>query len=134
MSHSFAQNTGVLGFSIWIKILLYYGLGTGILSIGMHPDDKCKTVFTSRRDLGQFIVMPFGLPKAPGTFMHLMQLVLSGLQWSRAVLYLNDIITFGKTFDENVLNLELVFERLHKAGLVQKPSKWRLFHKSVEFF
>ena len=77
--------------------------------------------------------MPFGLTNAPGTFMHLMQLVLSGLQWSKAVLYLDDIITFGKTFDETLLNLELVFERLRKAGLVLKPSKCRLFQESVEF-
>ena len=62
--------------------------------------------------------------------MHLMQLVLSG---SKAILYLDDIITFGKTFDETLLNLELVFERLHKAGLVLKPSKCRLFQESVEF-
>ena len=77
--------------------------------------------------------MPFGLTNAPGTFMHLMQLVLSGLQWSNAVLYLDDIITFGKTFDETLLNLELVFERLRKAGLVLKPSKCRLFQESVDF-
>ena len=51
----------------------------------MHPDDKCKTVFTSRRGLRQCTVMPF---------MHLMQLVLSGLQWSKAVLYLDNIIAF----------------------------------------
>ena len=62
-----------------------------------------------------------------------MQLVLSGLQWLKAVLYLDEIITFGKTFDETLLNLELVFERLHKAGLVLRPSKCRLFQESVEF-
>ena len=62
-----------------------------------------------------------------------MQLVLSGLQWLKAVLYLDEIITFGKTFDETLLNLELVFERLHKAGLVLRPSKCKLFQESVEF-
>ena len=108
-------------------------LAQGYYQVAMHPDDKCKTAFTSRRGLRQFTVMPFGLTNAPGTFMHLMQLVLSGLQWSKAVLYLDDIITFGKTFDETLLNLELVFERLRKAGLVLKPSKCRLFQESVEF-
>ena len=66
-------------------------------------------------------------------FMHLMQLVLSALQWSKTVLYLDDIITFEKAFDQSLLNLELVFERLRKAGLVLKPSKCKLFQKSVEF-
>ena len=108
-------------------------LAQGYYQVAMHPGDKCKTAFTSRRGLRQFTVMPFGLTNAPGTFMHLMQLVLSGLKWSKAVLYLDDIITFGKTFDETLLNLELVFERLRKAGLLLKPSKCRLFQESVEF-
>ena len=99
----------------------------------MHPDDKCKTALTSRRGLRQFTVMPFGLTNSPGTFIHLMQLVLSGLQWTKAVLYLDDIITFGTTFEETLENLELVFRRLRKAGLVLKPSKCKFFQKSVEF-
>ena len=108
-------------------------LAQGYYQVAMHPNDKCKTAFTSRRGLRQFKVMPFRLTNAPGTFMHLMQLVLSGLQWSKAVLYLDDIIIFGKIFDETLLNLELVFERLRKAGLVLKPSKCGLFQESVEF-
>ena len=72
-------------------------LAQGYYLVAIHPDDKCKTAFTSRKRLRQFSVMPFGLTKAPGTFMHLMQLVLSGLQWTKAVLYLDDIITFEKT-------------------------------------
>ena len=108
-------------------------LAQGYYQVAMHPDDKCKTAFTSRRGLRQFTVMPFRLTNAPGTFMHLMQLVLSGLQWSNAVLYIDDIITFGKTFDETLLNLELVFARLRKVWLVLKPSKCRLFRESVEF-
>ena len=65
--------------------------------VALHPDYKLKTAFTSGRGLRQFTVMTFGLTNAPGTFMHLMQLVLSGLQWSKAVKYLDDIITFKKT-------------------------------------
>ena len=54
--------------------------------------------------------MPFGLTNAPGTFVHLTQLVLSGLQWTKVVLYLDDIITFGKAFEETLENLELVIQ------------------------
>ena len=62
-----------------------------------------------------------------------MELVLSGLQWSKAVLYLDDIITYGKTFEETKDNLECVFQRLRQAGLILKPSKCNLFQLSVEF-
>ena len=63
--------------------------------------------------------------------MHLTQLVLSGIQWTKVVLYLDDIITFGKAFEETLENLELVFQRLRKAGLVLKPSKGKFFQKSM---
>ena len=108
-------------------------LAQGYYQVAMHPEDKCKTAFTSRRGLRQFTVMPFGLSNAPGTFQSLMELVLSGLQWSKAVLYLDDIITYGKTFEETKDNLECVFQRLRQAGLILKPSKCNLFQLSVEF-
>ena len=34
-----------------------------------------------------------------------MEAVLAGLQWDIGLIYLDDIITFGKTFDEAVENL-----------------------------
>ncbi len=59
--------------------------------------------------------------------------VLNGLQWSRAVLYLDDCIVYGKWFDETLQNLEEVLKRFRKANLKLKPSKCKLFQTTVEF-
>ena len=52
-----------------------------------------------------------------------MEVVLAGLQWSICLVYLDDIIVLGKTFDEHLVNLEKVLQRLRDAGLKLKPQK-----------
>ena len=77
--------------------------------------------------------MPFGLCNAPATFERLMELVLSGLYWQICIIYLDDIIIFGKTFAEMIQNLDMVFARLTEAGLKLQSKKCQLFKKEVEF-
>ncbi|CAF4636209.1 unnamed protein product, partial [Rotaria magnacalcarata] len=52
--------------------------------------------------------MPFGLTNAPATFQRLMDLVLGGLKWSCALVYLDDIIVYSTSFDDHLYHLELV--------------------------
>lgn len=67
--------------------------------------------------------MPFGLSCAPATFERLMESVLAGLQWDICLVYLDDIIVTGKTFENMLENLGKVFERLQKANLKLKAKK-----------
>ena len=46
-------------------------------------------------------------------------------------MYLDDIISFGATFDGALANLTLIFERLRSYGLQLKSSKCHLFRASV---
>ena len=62
-----------------------------------------------------------------------MEAVLAGLQWDICLIYLDDVITFGRSFDEAVENLKQVLDRLRGAGLKLKPKKCELFAKSVPF-
>ena len=62
-----------------------------------------------------------------------MEAVLAGLQWEMCLIYLDGIITFGRTFAEAVENLQKVFDRLRTTGLKLKPKKCDLFLKSVSF-
>eukprot|EP00731_Ephydatia_muelleri_P029144 Em0020g788a len=65
--------------------------------------------------------------KRPLDDMLLMSLVLSGLQWSSCLVYLDDIIFMGKTFEEHLKNLDLVFSRIRDAGLKIKPESYPHF-------
>ena len=72
----------------------------------MAEPDKDKTAFCTTEGLFQFRVMPFGLCNAPVSFQRLMDLVLSGLQWSQCLVYLDDIIVLGRSFGEHIKNLD----------------------------
>ena len=65
-------------------------------------------------------LMPFGLTNAPATFERLMERVLRGLQWKYCLVYLEDIIIFGATFDDTLQNLGDVLDRLREANLQTK--------------
>ena len=99
----------------------------------LSRDARAKTAFATHSGLFQFRVMPFGLCNAPATFERLMDRVLQGLRWSRCLVYLDDIISFGGTFGAALSNLTLIFERLRSYGLQLKSSKCHLFRESVPF-
>lgn len=77
--------------------------------------------------------MPFGLCNAPATFQRIIEKALSGLQWKIAVLYLDDIVVFGKNFEEHISNLEKVFDRLDEMNLKVKAKKSSFFKPEVQF-
>ena len=106
---------------------------SGYWQVEMHPDDREKTAFCTLEGLFEFNVMPFGLCNGPATFQRLMDMILAGLQWSRCLVYLDDIIIFGTTFEEHLSNLELVFDRLREAKLRLQPVKCKLCKKKVNF-
>ena len=77
-------------------------LASGYWQVEMDENDKVKTAFSTKRGLFQFKVMGFGLANASSTFERLMELVLRGLQWHICLVYLDDVIVFGQTFDEQI--------------------------------
>ena len=108
-------------------------LASGYWQVSLSLEARVKMAFATHSGLFQFRVMPFGLCNAPATFERLMNRVLQGLQWSRCLVYLDDIISFGSTFDGVLANLTLIFERLRSYGLQLKSTKCHLFRSSVPF-
>lgn len=60
-----------------------------------------------------------------------MDSVLSGLKGSQCLVYMDDIIVFGR--DEHVMRLREVFQRLRESGLTLKPAKCRFLEKEVDY-
>ncbi|KAG5900735.1 hypothetical protein JTB14_038253 [Gonioctena quinquepunctata] len=60
--------------------------------------------------------MPFGLCNAPATFERLMETVLKGLSWNTCLVYLDDIIVVGRSFEDHL-----------------SPKKCHLFQKEVRY-
>ena len=62
-----------------------------------------------------------------------MELALRGLQWSTCLIYLDDVLIFGTTFEEHLERLNKVLERIQKASLKLKPEKCSLMQAEVPF-
>ena len=115
------------------KLFSTLDLQSGYWQIEMDKDDRAKTAFITKHGLFEYNKMPFGLATAPSTFQRCMEMVLRGLQWKSLLIYLDDIIIFSSTFDEHIVRLNEVLNRLAKAGLKLKPSKCHLLQKEVLF-
>lgn len=106
---------------------------SGYWQIGVAPEDKEKTAFTTFNGLYEFQVLPFGLCNAPSTYQRLLYIVLRGLQWSICLVYLDDILIFSNNFSDHVKHLERVFARLKEAGLKLKLAKCQFGMKELTF-
>ena len=62
-----------------------------------------------------------------------MERVLDGLQWKTALVYIDDVIVFGRTFEEELGRIEEVLQRLRKANLKLSPKKCLFFQHEVAF-
>ena len=91
--------------------------------IPVAEEDIPKTAFITKYGLYEFKTMPFGLKTAPQTYQRLMELTLSGLQWTACPIYLEDVIVYGKTFDEHLQRLRMVVQQFQQSDLKLKPSK-----------
>ena len=97
-------------------------------------DDKPKTAFTTETEgFYQFKVMPFRLCYVPGTFEQLMEQVLSGLSWEILLIYLDYVIVYAKSWEEELKRLRRVFSRLCEAKLKLNPKKCHLFKSHVNY-
>ena len=108
-------------------------LASGYWQVGMTEQDRDKTAFCTKFGLYEFNVMPFGLSNAPATFERLTEKMLAGMQWEECLVYIDDVIVFGRTFSEVLMRLRKVLQRLRDFKLKLKPKKCDLFKKKVKF-
>ncbi|GBM44283.1 Retrovirus-related Pol polyprotein from transposon 297 [Araneus ventricosus] len=62
-----------------------------------------------------------------------METVLRGLTSEACLVYVDDIIIVGRTFQEHLNNIRKVFQRLQKANIELSPKKCRFFRKEVSY-
>jgi hypothetical protein len=101
--------------------------------VGLKEANKSKTAFVVDGRLYEFNVMPFGSCNAPATFQRLMDKVLNGLTWRQCLVYIDDVLVFGKDFNEQIRNLDLVLDRIKNAYLKLKPEKCKIADNKVDY-
>ena len=99
----------------------------------MSEESRPLTAFVTPWGLHEWVRVPFGLKNAPAAYQRCMENILDGLNHVICEVYLDDIIVYGKTFDEHIVNLKTVLQRLHQYGVKLKPAKCHLFQKEVRY-
>lgn len=99
----------------------------------MHSDSQEKTAFTTPFGLFEYCRMPFGLSGAPASFQALMDNTFRDDLYQIMMCYLDDIVVFSETFEEHVVRLGTVLQRLEDAGLKVELSKCEFFKERVVF-
>ena len=77
--------------------------------------------------------MPFGLTSAPATFQRALDIILSGLKWQLCLVYLDDVIIFSTSAEQQVKDVDVVLTRLREAGVTLNLEKCTWFSDEVEY-
>jgi hypothetical protein len=108
-------------------------LRSGFFQVEMKESDIEKTAFSTVYGLYEFTRMPQGLSNSSSTFQRVMDCIMAGLQYECLIVYLDDLIVFGKTYDEHLGRLEEVMDRLKKANMKLSPKKCHFMKTKVSY-
>ncbi|GJU77944.1 putative reverse transcriptase domain-containing protein [Tanacetum coccineum] len=108
-------------------------LRSGYHQLLVHEDYIPKTAFRMRYGHFEFTVMPFGLTNAPAVFIDLMNQVCKPYLDKFVIVFIDDILIYSKTKEDQEVHLGLVLELLRKEKLYAKLSKCEFWLQEVHF-
>lgn len=103
----------------------------GFTQTTIVEEDRPKTAFRTHRGLWQFRRMPFGLRNGPSIFQRIMQNVLAPYLFVFALVYIDDIVVYSRSFDEHVQHLDKALQAIARAGVTLSPTKCHFGYHSL---
>ena len=104
----------------------------GYFHVKMHADDVEKTGFITQDGHYEWLVMPFGLKNAPSCFQRKIQEILGPLLFKNVINYLDDLIIYSPSLEQNYKDTCQVISLLMNAGIKLKLSKCAFFQEKIE--
>lgn len=102
-------------------------------NVRMKEGHKKFTALLTRFGLFESLVMLFGLTSAPATFQRFINDALREYLDRFCSAYLDDILIYSKSKEEHLEHVRQVLERLRRAGLYAKLSKYEFFVEETKF-
>ena len=95
--------------------------------------DEFKTAFRTRYGHFEYLVMPFGLCNAPGSFQAYINDVIHEFLDKFAVAYLDDILIYSNSLEEHILHVRQVLQKLLSHDLYVKLEKCQFSVQTISF-
>ena len=108
-------------------------LSSSFWQIPLDKDSAEKTSFITHSGQYSFKRLCFGLRNASAAFQMVMSQALRSLNWKICLVFIDDVLTFSKTFDEHLNHLEQVFQALSNANLKLKPEKCKFAAQKTRY-
>ncbi|KAL4340168.1 hypothetical protein GQ457_08G025660 [Hibiscus cannabinus] len=105
----------------------------GYHQIRVKVDDVAKTAFRTHEGHYEFLVMPFGLTNAPSTFQATMNELFKPHLRKFVLIFLNDILVYNADWQEHLIHVRQVLQKLHDGGFVAKRSKCDFGREQIEY-
>lgn len=126
----FDQLVDELGQASWFSIL---DLHSGYHQIRLQPGEEYKTAFSTHAGHYEFIVVPFGLSRAPGTFQGAMNMTLSLLLRKCVIVFFDDILVYSSSYTEHLEHLKQVLTLLEQDHWVVKLKKCQFAKQEIHY-
>lgn len=108
-------------------------LTSGFYNIPIHEDDRKYTACSTPAGLYEYNRMAQGLCNSPATFARMMTSIFGDQNYLSLLCYLDDLLVFGKSEQEALDRLEMVFSRLKEHNLKLAQKKCYFLRESVKF-
>ena len=108
-------------------------LKSGFHNVVVEEKDREKLAFVCEEGLFQWKRMPFGFKNAPEIFQRMMDKALGNLRYTKALGYIDDIIIYSETFEQHLIDVQEVFDKIREAGLKLGEEKCHFCIDEVEY-
>ena len=94
---------------------------------------KPLTAFCTDWNLYQYTRVPFGLATGAQVLSRLLDRVFQDIKFEFVYHYLDDVVIYSESFEEHLVHIRLVLDRLRQAGLTDKPQKVVFATQEISF-
>lgn len=105
----------------------------GTYQVVLKESDRPKTAFWTPRGFHQYKKCPYGTKNTTSHFQAQMDKIFAAGLWKKCVIYIDDILVFGKSLEEHNKNLRWVLETCKANKIKLNLSKCRFASTQVEY-
>jgi len=101
--------------------------------IPLSEASKPLTAFCTDWNLYQYARVPFGLATGAQVLTRLLDRVFQDLKFKIVYHYLDDVVVYSESFEQHLVHIKTVLDRLRSAGLTVKPDKVVFTTQEISF-